>query len=176
MQCKLGCDVAAVAEAYTQSLLPLNRSTVQIREPIWSCLLDNGNVVALGCDSDVNPRRFDQLTLYYSTPEAAVKTRVIKRPTVPKQAKHHKYAHTIDTTIVVAKRGPAEDQELARRVHDMYTMMPRKDLQKVVAESKKLLHSKLPAQVRRIVNACVLPPETFIQPVYYWQPTTNKRL
>lgn len=176
MRFRFSSDLKSLSLAYSESQRNLNQNTTCITDAIWTYTFQNGNVLALLCDTDVNPKRFDLLSLYFSTPEAIVKTRLCKSSMTPPEARHHKYVHTISTKIVFAKRGVVEDQDMAQRVHEMYSMLPRKEIQKVIQLSKDQLKSTMNPEFRRIVNDCFPPPEVVIKPVYHWKPVNNKNL
>ena len=176
MRFRFSSDLKSLALAYSESQRNLNQNTTCIADAIWTCTLDNGNVLALQCDTNVNPKRFDLLSLFFSTPEAIVKTRLCKSTMTPSEARHHKYVHTISTKLVFAKRGVVQDQEMAQHVHEMYTMLPRKEIQKVIQMSKQQLKPTMRPEFRRIVNDCFPPPEVVIKPVYHWKPVNNKSM
>lgn len=159
-----------MSRAYTEAQRSLSTRTVQVDDSVWCHRLDNGDVLSLGVDSKVNPRKFDRLTLYYSHPAAQVRTRIPRDMVTPVEAQHHKYAHTIKTSVIVARRGPAEDQDLAQRVLDFYAMLPRHEVLRIVNLSKQSLLPTMTPQFRRIVNDCVLPPEVVVHPQYFWKP------
>lgn len=174
MQFRFGSNLKTIALAYSESQRNLNQNTVCITDAIWTCVFDNGSVLALQCDNDVNPKRFDLLSFFFSTPEAIVKTRLCKSTMTPKEARHHKYVHTISAKIVFAKRGVVEDQNMAQKIHEMYTMVPRKKIQEVIQLSKNSLTPAMHPQVRRIVKDCFPPPNVIIKPVYHWKAVANK--
>ena len=174
MQFRFGSNLKALTLAYSESQRNLNQNTVFIADAIWTHVFDNGNVLALHCDKEVNPKQFNLLSLYFSTPEAIVKTRSCKSPMTPPEAQHHKYIHTINTQLILAKRGMVEDQVMAQRVHDMYTMVPRKIIQDVIRLSKNSLTPSMSPEIRRIVNDCFPPPEVIVKPVYHWKAVNRK--
>lgn len=69
-------------------------------------------------NKSVKPTDFATLSLFYSTPEAPVKTRNRKGVVVPHEAKHHKYVHSIQTHAIHDLKD-IPDQEWAESIHTM---------------------------------------------------------
>lgn len=165
---RLSKNWSALVAAYKQAGQGLGRDTIEVTDAIWVERLDDGSVLALGPDTKVNPQHFNLLTLYYSTPEARVKTRR-GQLVVPQEARHHKYAHTISTAVVNYTRGPAADQEIAEKVYEFYCMIDRDIVAAVVDRARALVTPSLPPEARRMVRDCRLPPSVGVRPLYLWE-------
>lgn len=163
---------APYVRAYKDCTLGASLSirSIEIKDPIWVAHLPNGNILSLGPNKSVNPTDFSTLSLFYSTPEAPVKTRNRKGVVVPHEAKHHKYVHSIQTHAIHDLKD-IPDQEWAESIHTMWEMVDRDTVQEILTESKRRIDPKtVPPQARLILRECKLLPKVGIQPLYVWIP------
>lgn len=159
--------------AYRQGQLgtDLGTRTVNAKDPIWVATLPNNSVLTLGPKRSVNPSSFETFTLFYSTPGATVRTPKKSDMVIPIEAKHHKYAHTIEAfSVSEMDLKEIPDQDGAERLYNFWDMVDRATVNDIRVEACHRIDSKkMMPEARLMIRAAKIPPAVEIRPLYAWK-------